>query len=221
VDGVQPVQKALDDERFSGAVRVDRSGRTLLAEARGFNERAVAVREGGARRVVLAILAERLTGTPFADLVTERVCRPARMLDTAFLRSDELPGRTARGYLDPEGLRTNVLHLPVRGSGDGGLYSTLDDVHSLWQALFDGRIVSPDRVADLIAPRSDAPDHGRRYGLGFWLHRSGDGVLLEGYDAGVSFMSAHEPSSDLTWTVVSNTSEGAWPLARHLTAMLS
>lgn len=43
------------------------------------------------------------------------------MLDTAFLRSDELPGRAARGYLFVDGLRTNVFHLPILGNGDGGL----------------------------------------------------------------------------------------------------
>ena len=91
--------------------------------------------------VILALLVERLTGTSFHDLVGERVCGPAGLRDTAFLRSDELPGRAARGYLAPDGLRSNVLHLPVRGSGDGGVYSTVDDVHAFWRALFAGRIV--------------------------------------------------------------------------------
>jgi hypothetical protein len=42
------------------------------------------------------------------------------------LRSDELPAGTALGYLPIAGRsRTNVFHLPVRGSGDGGIYSTV------------------------------------------------------------------------------------------------
>ncbi len=77
---------------------------------------------------VLAILAERASGVPFHDLVAARVCEPAGMVDTAFLRSDELPARTTAGYLFADGLRTNVLHLPVRGTGDGGAYTTLADV---------------------------------------------------------------------------------------------
>ena len=50
--------------------------------------------------VVLALIAERISAVPFHDLVLQRVCEPAGMRDTAFLRSDELPGRTALGYLD-------------------------------------------------------------------------------------------------------------------------
>ena len=171
--------------------------------------------------VVLALMAERAAGTAFHELVDRLVCEPAGMRDTVFLRSDELPGRAARGYLEPAGLRTNVLHLPVRGSGDGGLYTTLADVHAFWRALLDGRIVSRELVAEMLLPRSDCPEESSRYGLGFWLDGSRDDVMfLEGYDPGVSFRSVHVRSSDLTWTVVSNTSDGAWPVVRYLGEVL-
>jgi CubicO group peptidase (beta-lactamase class C family) len=167
--------------------------------------------------VVLALIAERVGGSPFADLVRRRVCEPAGMRDTAFLRSDELPGRAALGYLMVDGAwRTNVFHLPVRGSGDGGIYSTAADLSSFWNALFAGQIVSNDLVDELVRPHSDAPAHSQRYGLGFWLHASTDAVGLEGYDAGVSFRSVHDPGARITHTVISNTTDGAWPLARHL-----
>lgn len=165
--------------------------------------------------VVLAILASRAAGTDFADLVRRRVCDPAGMIDTEFLRSDSLPERTALGYLDRQGHRSNVLHLPVRGSGDGGAYTTVEDVHRLWTALRDGIVLDPPLVAMAWRPRSVSPEGGR-YGLGFWLHASGSAVLLEGYDAGVSFRSALDPDSDTVYTVIANWSDGAWPLARAL-----
>jgi CubicO group peptidase (beta-lactamase class C family) len=162
--------------------------------------------------VVLALIAERTSGTSFHELVRQRVCEPAGMGDTEFLRSDELPGRAAFGYLTVEGFRTNVFHLPVRGNGDGGIYSTAADISSLWSALFAGRIVSKAWEAEMVRPHSDAPEHAKRYGLGFWLHASSDAVMLEGYDAGVSFRSTHDPSSTIIYTVISNTSDGAWPI---------
>ena len=93
--------------------------------------------------VVLALIAERVSGVPFGELLRDRVAIPAGMRDTEFLRSDELPGRTATGYLPIEGRsRTNVFHLPVLGSGDGGIYSTAADISAFWQSLFAERIVS-------------------------------------------------------------------------------
>lgn len=55
----------------------------------------------------------------------------------------------------------------------------------------------------------------------FWLHRSSDAVILEGYDAGVSFRSVHDPRSNVTRTVISNSSDGAWPVARRLDELLT
>lgn len=169
--------------------------------------------------VLLALIAERVTGLPFHDLVAERVFAPAGMSDTGFPRSDELPARAATGYLDDG--RTNVFHLPIRGNGDGGAYTTVADVRSFWLALLAGQLVAPEWVTRLTSPRSDVPKEGKRYGLGFWLHATGSTVLLEGYDYGVSFRTAHDPESGLTWTVVGNTSGGAWPIARRLPELLS
>ena len=167
--------------------------------------------------VLLALIAERATGTPFHDLVHERVCAPSGMDDTAFLRSDELSGNVARGYVEIDGgWRTNVFHLPVRGSGDGGIYSTVGDIHSLWTAFVAGRIVSPEWVAEMVRPRSAGET--KRYGLGFWLGLTSEAVMLEGMDAGVSFWSVYDPRSDTTATVISNTTKGAWPIARALEA---
>jgi CubicO group peptidase (beta-lactamase class C family) len=172
--------------------------------------------------VVLALIAERTSGVPFHELVRQRVCRPAGMDDTAFLRSDELPATAAAGYLRAGGgARTNVLHLPVRGSGDGGIYSTAADLSAFWDALHRGDLLPTDCVAELVRPRSDVPAMASRYGLGFWLHPSSDIVMLEGRDAGVSFRSAHDPGRRITQTVISNTSDGAWPIARLLSERLS
>ncbi|MGH8835650.1 MAG: serine hydrolase domain-containing protein, partial [Actinomycetes bacterium] len=166
--------------------------------------------------VVLALIAERASGVPFHDLVVDRVCGPAGMPDTAFSRSDELPNRTATGYLFEDSDRSNVLHLPVRGSGDGGIYSTATDLSAFWRALFDGKIVPAARVAEMVRPRSEVPAESKRYGLGFWLHESTEAVLLEGYDAGVSFRSVHDPVGAVTHTVIANSTEGAWPVTDYL-----
>ncbi len=167
--------------------------------------------------VVLALTAERTSGVGFHELVHRRVCEPAGMSDTAFLRSDELPGTAAMGYVTVDGVdRTNVFHLPVRGSGDGGIYSTVADVSAFWRALFAGRLISVDRVAELVRPRSELPELSAGYGLGFWLDSGSDAVQLEGSDAGVSFRSVHDPEIGVTYTVVSNTTDAAWPIAELL-----
>jgi CubicO group peptidase (beta-lactamase class C family) len=166
--------------------------------------------------VVLALIGERVTSVPFPELVRKRVCAPAKMEDTEFLRSDELPRRTALGYLDAEGSRTKVFHLPVRGSGDGGIYATVEDVARLWRAFFAGRIVSVDWVAEMVRLRSPVAKDTRGYGLGFWLDRAADSVILTGSDAGVSFRTEYRPREDSIVTVISNITHRASAMARRL-----
>jgi CubicO group peptidase (beta-lactamase class C family) len=166
--------------------------------------------------VVLAILAARASGLGYHELVRTLVCEPAGMSETAFLRSDELPAGAAKNYLAVDGLRTNVLHLPVVGVGDGGVYTTVADMHRFWPAFFAGRIVGLDSVAEMVRPRSDVPHASKRNGMGFHLAETGDEVWLEGYDAGVSFGSSHTRSTQTTFTVIANWSDGAWPVVKLL-----
>jgi CubicO group peptidase (beta-lactamase class C family) len=171
--------------------------------------------------VVLALVVEATSGASFHEVVAQRVLDPAGMTDTAFLRTDQLPGSAALGYIEDEnGWRTNHLHLPVRGNGDGGAYSTLEDFSKFWPALFAGRIVPQSLVAEMVRAHNDVPAESMRYGLGFWLRADRDTVMLEGYDAGVSFRSAFDPQSELQYTVISNTGSGAWPLVKLLDEML-
>lgn len=165
--------------------------------------------------VVLALIAERAAGTPFTELVDKLVCTPAGMVDTSFPLADELGALDATGYRAESGLATNVYRLPLRGSGDGGAYSTVADVAALWRSLLGGKLLPTDVVEQMLRPVSVHPSSPRRYGLGVWIDADRDDVfLIEGCDAGVSFWSAHDAGAERTVTVISNTTDGAWPIAR-------
>ncbi len=170
--------------------------------------------------VVLGLLAERAAGRPFADLVTELVCRPADLESTRFVRSDSLPSGTATGYLHRDGMQTNALHIPLVGGGDGGLYSTVADIHRLWSALVEGRVVSSEMFDEMTTRRSFSDDREAAYGFGVWLDPVTDWVRLEGYDAGISFRSWHQRSTGVTHTVIGNWSDAAWPVSRALAEIL-
>jgi CubicO group peptidase (beta-lactamase class C family) len=168
--------------------------------------------------VLLSIAVEIASGRSYYDLVQERVLGPAGMVDTSFARSDRLPAGAAIGYLEDG--RSNVLHLPVRGAGDGGAYTTVRDLEALWSSLFAGRILPMPVVDRLVEPRNDVPSEGLRYGLGFWILPDRDTVVLEGMDAGVSCRTGYDRPSGITYVVISNTSSGVWPIAEYLEEQL-
>jgi CubicO group peptidase (beta-lactamase class C family) len=204
----RPVHELDDTERFlpllDGRPQVSPPGERFAYSNAGF--------------VVLALVAQRVAGLPYPEVVTRRVLEPAGMTRTGFPRTDALPGDVARGYLTGEGLRTNVLHLPVVPSGDGGAVTTAADLTRFWLALRAHRIVSAGTLAALVEPVSTVADERMRYGRGFWLDLDGPGLVLEGYDAGVSARTRHDPTTDVTVTVLANTSNGAWPVLREPSA---
>ncbi|WP_026372921.1 serine hydrolase domain-containing protein [Agrococcus lahaulensis] len=160
--------------------------------------------------MVLAIVLERVTGEGYHDAVRRLVLEPAGLERTGFLPLNALPADAARGYIDDEGDLVNTLHLPILGNGDGGIFTTADDLHRFWLALLDGRIVSRATVDEMIRPRNDVPEEEKRYGLGFWLHGTHDALILEGWDAGASFRSTHVVATRTTASVLGNSSEGGW-----------
>ena len=170
--------------------------------------------------VLLALVTEAVSGQSFYDVVEERVFAPAGMRDTAFLRLDNLPPRAAIGYLPRREWQVNHLHLPVRGGGDGGAYSTADDFAQFWTALFAGSIVPPAAVLEMTRSQCDDSPASHRYGLGFWLTNGSKDVFLEGSDPGISFRSTFDPSTRLLYSVLSNTTSGAWPVVKEIDAIL-
>ena len=169
--------------------------------------------------VVASLVIERAAGRAFQDVVTDHVFAPAGLTHTAYERSDRLPSDVALGYLEDQGDWTNVLHLPVRGGGDGGAVTHADDVDRFWRAFAAGRIVGDDAVEAMTRPQHTVPEEGMRYGMGVWLHLSGPAWIIEGYDAGVSFRSTHDPVTGVTASVLGNTSEGAWPVIGAVAAL--
>ena len=56
-----------------------------------------------------------------------------------------------------------------------------------------------------------------------WIRRRADGTLqhyIMGADPGISFKSAVDCQRQLDYTVLSNTSEGAWPIAKAIDDVL-
>ncbi len=149
--------------------------------------------------ILLALIAERASSTPFHDVVEQRVFAPAGMTSTGYPRTDETHENVAFGYLSVSGLRTNVLHLPVRGNGDGGAVSTAADLAAFWSALFGLRIVSEKTLSALTDPVSRVDEEKMRYGRGFWIGWESAMIVLEGYES-LIHTASNSPRSQTRFT---------------------
>jgi len=177
--------------------------------------------------ILLGLLVEKLTGLPFNQYVEEHIFKPCGMTGSGYFWLDNLPDRTAAGYIeDPDGsYRANIYSLPIVGGPDGGAYTTLADLARFWDSLLGrpaapngARLLSPTVLQQMLTLRAQtnpSPTAETAYAYGLWISRQ-DGALrawyMLGEDPGAAFFSAHYPAQDLEFTLIGNLVPNAWAM---------
>jgi CubicO group peptidase (beta-lactamase class C family) len=126
--------------------------------------------------IVLGLIAEQLTGLPFADAVTAAVFSPAGMTGSGFFALDEVHPDIATGYLRPVGpgepWRTNIYSIPVIGGADGGAFATAADLDRFLLAYDDGTLTGPLRDT-MLHPYHPLGEGDLTTGYGVFLSGTG------------------------------------------------
>ena len=143
---------------------------------------------------------EGITGTPWADLVRERILEPLGMRRTTYAATEPF----ARGYV-VHPFTDTLREEPRTDTGAmapaGQLWSTVEDL-ARWAAFLADPapdVLAPDTVTEMCAPVviSDLASWTGGHGLGLELYRRGDRVYvghtgsMPGY---VAALAVHRPS---------------------------
>jgi CubicO group peptidase (beta-lactamase class C family) len=174
--------------------------------------------------ILLGVVIEELTGMKYQDFVEQAIFKPIGMDRSGYFAMNKLPEKTALGYIEEaNGWRTNIYNLPIVGASDGGAFTTVQDVATLWKAFW-GYEILPKALVEVYAQpyvKAATERDQTHYGHGLWIRedesRSRD-VYITGCDAGVSFKSIVNRAGELEITVISNTTDGAWPVLRAIDA---
>ncbi len=156
--------------------------------------------------VFLGMLIEKITGQRFRDFMQEQVFLAAGMTKTGFYALNNLPANTAQGYL-ADRQTTNIYNLPIRGGGDGGLFTTAADLRSFWRNLFSNRILSPERTAVFLQTHAHF-DEKTGYGCGVYKRLDDSLFSIVGGDAGVGFDSRYFVGQKISASILSNLTNG-------------
>jgi CubicO group peptidase (beta-lactamase class C family) len=174
--------------------------------------------------ILLGLIIEAVSKQSYIDYVTENVLKRAEMNDSGFFLLDQLPERTALGYVDADdgSWRTNIFQIPIVGGPDGGVFMTAPDVARFWDALVTHKLLSADMTKQFLHPHvktEPAIDESKHYGFGIWMLYENEKIIRYhgvGSDPGVSFMTSFFPDKEIDIIVISNTDSGAWAVSRGL-----
>lgn len=153
---------------------------------------------------LLAAIVELVSGKGYEAFLAEELFRPAGMSETGFLLPKYDPGRMAVGYHGEErwGTMREDMYFDEGPSwvlvGNGGMYSTAEEMARWVDALAKHRVLSKESVEKLWTPYVDESNGAKAsfYGYGWAIYDTPDGTQVIWHNGGDGMGSFF---NDLAW----------------------
>jgi CubicO group peptidase (beta-lactamase class C family) len=156
---------------------------------------------------LLALIVERASGRTFATFLRERIFQPLGMSNTV-AHEDGISTVTNRafGYTEEQGRWTRTDQSQTSAVlGDGGIYSSIDDLAKWDAALYDGRLLPQKALQAAFTPATHTDDPDIEYGYGWRI--TGETLWHSGETVGFRNVIVRYPKRHLTVVVLTNRNE--------------
>jgi CubicO group peptidase (beta-lactamase class C family) len=181
--------------------------RLLESEPRTYFAPGSAYRYSNGGYALLALVVESVSGKGFATFLRERIFGPLGMSGTVAHREGvSTVAHRAYGYTRVDGgWRRTDQSLTSAVFGDGGVYSSIEDLAKWDAALYDGRLLRPETLQLAFAPAIATDDPATRYGFGWRI--TGESVWHSGESIGFRNVIVRWPRCRLTVVILTNRNE--------------
>lgn len=169
---------------------------------------------------VLAQIVERVSGQSFADFMRQNIFAPLKMKDTIVIERDHpRVVRRAYGYSKrANGIERTDQSMTSSVQGDGGIYSSVEDLRRWDAALYTQKLVSRAMLEQAFSPGAEA-EPGVGYGFGWFVRKRGADRTLEHSGTTIGFRTfiLRVPERKFTVIVLANRADAdATGMARKL-----
>ncbi|MCG8923225.1 serine hydrolase [Lentzea sp. CC55] len=151
--------------------------------------------------VLAGLIAQRVTGRPFNELVTTRVIERLGLRDTYApeVGEQDIRGRHPQGYQrnpTTKELFDFTRMDPSWGWAAGQLVSTPGDINTFLRALLDGKLLEPAQLAQMRTTIPTDPESGQGYGLGIFSMPLSCGKVAWGHGGDIPGYSTLNAATD-------------------------
>jgi len=156
---------------------------------------------------MLALIVEKASGKSFQDFLHERIFEPLGMRNTlAYVREGPPVPNRAYGYTETNGKWERTDQSSTSAVlGDGGVYSSIDDLAKWDAALYDDRLLSDASRKLAFTPWTKTDDPAVEYGFGWRI--TGDTLWHSGETIGFRNVIVRYPQRRLTIIILTNRDE--------------
>lgn len=120
---------------------------------------------------LLAIVMERVSGRAFGDFLEQEIFKPVGMRNTFVY--DNPRNRSTRAAVGYDQFGQVDDNGPTAIPGDGGIYSTVDDLFQWDQALYTDKLVRQSTLSSALVP-GRVEEGNSTYGFGWNVGQNGD-----------------------------------------------
>ncbi len=176
----------------------------LESENRTYFQPGSTYRYSNSGYALLALIVERASGTDFGSCLRDRIFRPLQMHDTvAYQEGISTVAHRAYGYgvVNRSWTRTDQSQTSAV-LGDGGIYSSVDDLAKWDAALYDSRLLRSESLRQAFTPAAKTDDPAVQYGFGWRI--TGDSLWHSGETLGFRNVFVRYPAHHLTVIVLTN-----------------
>ena len=156
---------------------------------------------------LLALIVERASGQRYADFLRTRIFEPLGMKHTvAYENGISTVANRAFGYTEENGKWTRTDQSTTSAVlGDGGIYSSIDDLARWDAALYDDRLLPQSVWKRAFTPATKTDDPTIEYGFGWRI--TGETLWHSGETVGFRNVIVRYPQRHLTVVVLTNRNE--------------
>lgn len=153
---------------------------------------------------LLALIVEKASGEKFAKFLHDRIFAPLGMNHTvAFENGISTVSNRAFGYTFKNNQWTRKDQSTTSAVlGDGGIYSSIDDLAKWDAALYDSRLLNDESRRLAFTPHADTDKPDVKYGFGWRI--TGETVWHSGETSGFRNVIVRNPSRHLTVIILTN-----------------
>jgi len=157
---------------------------------------------------MLGMLIEKVTGQKYGEYLTQHLFEPLGLHSTRYCATGPIIKHRAQGYGAEHGTLVNASYINMDlPFGAGSLCSTVGDLVKWESALFGGKVVSANSLAQMTTPAKLTSSRPMPYGFGLAPDTVGRHRMI-GHGGGINgFISQEEyyPDDTLTVVVLANT----------------
>jgi CubicO group peptidase (beta-lactamase class C family) len=156
---------------------------------------------------LLARIVQRASGKTFGKFLHERIFGPLAMFNTvAYEEGISTVNHRAFGYTEEAGEWNRTDQDPTSAVlGDGGIYSSIDDLAKWDAALYDSRLLQPSSLRAAFTPATQTDDPKVEYGYGWRI--TGETLWHSGESVGFRNVIVRYPKRHMTVIVLTNRNE--------------